>query len=265
MRIVHAIGTLPRFGARAAQPSLCTYLLSAGGAGGGCSALSDPFPRGPFVSSQSLFGGGDQFATISGRATDDVSRMELFLATGARIAVPLRDNAFIVQVPRTQFPARLVAYDSDELVIGIEHFRTDPVAQTGPQPVGRWRLVATARAETGEIARLRLARGSNGGTCYTIRITGGAGGSGCSPRRDFSGPPLQLGINSTPTAQFLSGQVKPGVARVDVRLADGSELELRVVEGFVLVALPPGLKPVEAVGVDAAGAVVARYRFVSGP
>ena len=264
MRILIAVGTL-RVGAMPEQPSLCTYLLSGGGAGGGCSALSDPFPQGPLASSLSLFGGGDQFATISGRAADEVTRMELFLASGARVAVPLRDNAFVVQVPRTQFPTRLVAYDSDELVIGIEHFRDDPVAQTGPQPIGKWRLVATSRAATGEIARLRLAPADNGGTCYTLRITGGAGGSGCSPWREFSGPPLQLGTNNTETAQFLSGQVKPGISEVRVRLASGAALELEVVEGFVLTALPAGVKPVEAVGVDADGAIIARHQFTSEP
>lgn len=131
--------------------------------------------------------------------------------------------------------------------------------------MGPWRLVATASAVSGEVARLRLARASNGGTCYTVRISGGAGGSGCTPRRDFSGPPLQLRVNSTPTAQFLSGGVKPGIKEVHVRPASGQQLELRVVEGFVLAALPADLKPVEAVGVDAEGAVVARYRFLDGP
>lgn len=265
VRIMVGIGTLERFLGRPKQPSVCVYLLSDGGAGGGCNPLANPFPRGPLMAGQSVSQGGDQFATIHGAAADEVARIHLFLGSGAHVTVPLRDNTFFVQVPRTQFPARLVAYDSQDMVIGIEHFASDPLAQTGPRPVGRWRLVATARAETGEIARLRLARGSNGGTCYTLRITGGAGGSGCSPRRDFSGPPLQLGVNSTPTAQFLSGQVMPGITKVDVRLADGSQLELRVVKGFVLVALPPDLKPVEAVGVNAAGATVARYRFISGP
>lgn len=265
LRIMVGISTLERFLSRPEQPGVCVYLLSDGGAGGGCNPLANPFPRGPLMTGQSVSHGGDQFATISGAAADEVARIQLFLVSGAHVTVPLRDNTFFVQVPRTQFPARLVAYDSQDIVIGIEHFATDPLAQTGPRPVGRWRLVATARAETGEIARLRLARGSNGGTCFTVRITGGAGGSGCSPRRDFSGPPLQLGINSTPTAQFLSGGVKPGITEVDVQLADGTQLELRVVEGFVLAALPPDLKPVEAVGVDAEGAVIARYRFVNGP
>lgn len=49
MRIMLGIGTLERFGSRPEQPSLCVYLLSGGGAGGGCNALADPFPRGPLM------------------------------------------------------------------------------------------------------------------------------------------------------------------------------------------------------------------------
>jgi hypothetical protein len=267
MRILIAIGTrtFPGFGQRPEQPSLCVFLLSGGGAGGGCNPLHDPFPGRPFMSGLSQRAGGDQFSTLHGGTSDDVDRLELFLAEGARVAVPLRDNVFLVQVPRTQFPVRLVAYDSDDRVIGIDHWKTDPVTHTGPRPVGPWRLIATAQADTGEIARLRLARGSNGGTCFTLRITGGAGGSGCSPRRSFSGPPLQLGGNNTPTAQFLSGPVQPGITQVDLLLDNGNHLTLPVVEGFVLAALPAARKPVEARGLDSNGATVVRHRFRTGP
>lgn len=75
--------------------------------------------------------GGDQYAVLDGLASDDVVRMELYLATGERIAVPLRDNVYFVQAPRTRFPVRLVAYDSADRVIGIETFSHDPL---GPRP-----------------------------------------------------------------------------------------------------------------------------------
>jgi hypothetical protein len=71
--------------------------------------------------------GADQYVWLDGLASDDVARMELFLASGERVAVPLRDNVFRVEVARLKFPIRLVAYDSDDRVIGIRTETHDPL------------------------------------------------------------------------------------------------------------------------------------------
>ena len=45
---------------------------------------------------------------------------EIFTATGDRIPVPLRDNAYLIEVAFARFPAKVVAYDAEGRVIGIE-------------------------------------------------------------------------------------------------------------------------------------------------
>jgi hypothetical protein len=36
---------------------------------------------------------------MHGLVSDDVARLDLFLATGERVAVPLKDNAYVVEAP----------------------------------------------------------------------------------------------------------------------------------------------------------------------
>jgi hypothetical protein len=79
--------------------------------------------------------GGDQYATVHGLASDDVARLELYLADGERIAVPLTDDAYLIQVARTKFPIRLVAYDIDERIIAINALGHDPPRRLSPAPL----------------------------------------------------------------------------------------------------------------------------------
>jgi hypothetical protein len=53
--------------------------------------------------------------------------LRLFLAGGQQIRVPLRDNAYAVDAARTQFPARLVAYNADGQAIGIQELTSDGI------------------------------------------------------------------------------------------------------------------------------------------
>jgi hypothetical protein len=85
---------------------------------GGCAVglLLKPFDVG-------LSGNGTAFVVFSGLAGDDVAWIDLFLADGERWPVPLSDNAFAVQAPRTEFPVNLVAYDNGGRVIGTSVWR----------------------------------------------------------------------------------------------------------------------------------------------
>jgi hypothetical protein len=91
--------------------------------GQGCQRRSQLFRRGPVNASYGFSGVGSQFAIIRGIASDDVARVQLFLATGERRPVPLKRNVLLVRVQRAKFPARLVAYDKQERVIAIETYR----------------------------------------------------------------------------------------------------------------------------------------------
>jgi hypothetical protein len=124
-RVLIGIGRLRSFGASRGRPSLCVYHVSGNGGGGGCNLLAQPFPQGPFMWTESLEEGGGQFTLFTGLASDEVARMDIYLATGERRPIPLRDNAWLIPVPRGKYPVRLVAYDSDDKVIGIETRRSD--------------------------------------------------------------------------------------------------------------------------------------------
>jgi len=114
---------------------LCNLGFGGGLGGGGCSPLADYFSRGPFTYGTSG-SGGEQYTFVTGIASDDVDRMGLYLATGERVAVALTDNVFVAEVARTRFPARLVAYDRQGRVIGVENMAHDPLADPGPRHGG---------------------------------------------------------------------------------------------------------------------------------
>jgi hypothetical protein len=99
---------------------ICSALLTRGGVGGGCAPPATLFSRGPVSAGWTYSGVGRQFVILHGIASDDVARLELFLGTGDRHRVPLRDNVFATRVRRASFPARLVAYDAAGRVIGIQ-------------------------------------------------------------------------------------------------------------------------------------------------
>jgi hypothetical protein len=96
--------------------NLCMSVFFPGGGVGGCgvghlaplkfttfSGL-DLVPNGGFV--------------VAGLASDQVARIELFVANGTHRRVPLRDNAFFTRVARSELPVNLVAYDKQGKVIG---------------------------------------------------------------------------------------------------------------------------------------------------
>jgi hypothetical protein len=253
---------------RSKAPHVCTWLVAGGTVGGGCNPENDLFPRQPFSAGESVLLGSDQYATIDGLASDDVARLELFLGTGERIPVPLRDGAFLVQAARPKYPARLVAYDRQGRVVGIQTFQ-EPLSNTGPRPVpnAHWRTLI--RATSGPMhARLMIAPQVGGGTCYAFRWgVNGGGSSGCVPRK-WMGPPIQVYFNEPQVLHrgpsvFLAGQVRPDIVRIDVHLPGRRVLTIKPKQGFVLVAVPvkyarAAHNGTYALGFDRAGKQVAR-------
>jgi hypothetical protein len=205
----------------------------------------------------SLMSGSDEFETVSGLASDDVSEITAFLATGPSIPVPLADNAFIVKVPRARQPFRLVAYDSEHRVIGI---LAPPGMFSGPSPApGRARLLLRAVSSNGASAELSVGKSTSGGRCFYVRYdTDSATGSSADCREPTKdGRALLLGTLGRQT-QFVMGRVRGDVAEVELRFADGTRATIRPISGFVLYGIPParvgiGHEVLEAVARDALG------------
>jgi hypothetical protein len=75
------------------------------------------------VLSSGFSGGGQQIWLVSGLASDDVARIEVFVGDGRHWPAPLRDNATAFRVQRAKFPVRVVAYDRGGRVIAVRTIR----------------------------------------------------------------------------------------------------------------------------------------------
>lgn len=214
---------------------VCAMLVTPGhGSGGGCSRLDEVFADKPFTVGILSGYGGDQRVVVSGLASDDVARMELYLADGERRFVPLRDNYYLIDVERLKFPARLVAYDGDDRVVGIETYGHDPLGYPGPRPVeGEQRVVRRVRALDGSVATLKTGPSTTGTRCWQISFRDGHGSAACLTK-PYRGSLIEVHRD---TSDLILGTVSPKVARAELRLADGERVELEITDGVVIHAL----------------------------
>ena len=63
---------------------------------------------------------GNQYEMEAGLVDDQVRRMTILLSDGKQIPVPIKDNAYVFEVALTDYPIRLVAYNSANRVVGID-------------------------------------------------------------------------------------------------------------------------------------------------
>jgi hypothetical protein len=247
--------------------TVCVWPVTRAGASGGCQPYSDAFDRGPIVVGGSMRFGSDAFMTISGMASDDVARIDALLADGQHAEVPLEDNAFVIDLPRANLPARFVAYDDDDRVIGVTKPWSDFGAWAGPAR-GRARLLLRVTGPEGVAGELFVGPSTDGGECFYVRDLFGSAaprvGMGCE-RPIWNGRALELGASWTPP-RLVSGRVRPDVRRVRVRFADGSTTILTPTRGYVLWAVPrehiePGHELVAFEGLDADGDVLGRQSW----
>ena len=265
-RVVVTIGELeqppPNF---AAKPVVCTTLIShEGDIGGGCSPLGKMFDRAPFTFGYSVSGAGDQYATFAGLASDDVARLKIFTGTGSTVDVPLTGNVFLAEVALARLPVKMVAYDAQGEVIGIE---------TTPRDEGPQRVLPTATVHLRETAdgvgtlELKANKTREGGECWAIRGSGGITvNAGACIGKTWSYAPLRLGTIPDPPV-FVYGRVRSDVRRLTLRYADGSsdEVEPRH-RGYILLAVPETHRNandqlVEIVGRSANDEIIGRLRL----
>ncbi|HEX3806615.1 MAG TPA: hypothetical protein VHV52_07525 [Gaiellaceae bacterium] len=105
--------------------NICMTVFFASSSGGGCALGLDLRPFSALTMS-GLDIDREGGSLVAGMASDDVARMELFVGHGRHRAVPLEDNGFVVSLTSSDYPANLVAYDKNGLVIG-RHGSAGPV------------------------------------------------------------------------------------------------------------------------------------------
>jgi hypothetical protein len=111
---------------------------------------------------------------------------------------------------------------------------------------------------------IAIAPSRTGGNCWWLQGTAGTVGGGCAPPRYLT-TPMAGGLNHTTWTAF-SAQLQPTVARVELRFQDGSRIELKPVEGFVLYTIPRAHWPREhrltaAIAYSSAGRQLSGERF----
>jgi hypothetical protein len=215
---------------------VCLDVIGGRYRGGGCWPTEQLFSTAPFsegVGTES----GSQYVTVAGLASDDVARITLYLGNGQTEAVPLNDNAYLIEAPIIDYPLRLVAYDNHGLVIGIVTLQGNTPRPKGapqpPQPVAnaKWRHLFTNNA--GEVF---VAPSTGGGTCYAIAQPGSRGVS-CQPK--LSADELNFGAYGSPkqgtTLEFHSGSA---IAEVVILYKNGHRQIVKAIDGIALAKIP---------------------------
>lgn len=246
---------------------LCSWLVTRSGVTGGCSVRADLFATSPITAGLGQIGGSDEFATVSGLASDDVARIVAFLANGQKVLVPLADNAYLVGVARFKFPVRLVAYDKAGRVIGFTPPIDDGGGGAGPAP-GKARSLLHAVSGSGATAELLVGPSTSLNRCMYVRWYRNKHASGvmvnCADLTSKSSP-LQLSTDGSPT-EFVMGRVRSDITTVELRFADGARLSVRPTQTFVLAAiakahLVAGHELVAAEALTASGKAVGHESF----
>jgi Tol biopolymer transport system component len=123
----------------------------------GSSAL---FPPGHVLTVLRMY--REAFTRVSGLAADGVREVDLYLASGRVIPAALRDNAYTVQAPSTQWPAKLVALDRNRHVLEVDLIDAQKTkAVIAPCPSAQRVRVPPAAAAPYD--RIDLATGAVGG------------------------------------------------------------------------------------------------------
>jgi hypothetical protein len=233
-----------------------------GGGGGGCALYPTVFEQGP-ISTGLMGNGSSGFVTLSGVASDDVDRIEALLADGQRADVALQDNAYVVDLPRANLPARLISYDAEGRVIGVSPPWND-FAPTAAPARGRATTLIRVSGPEGVTGSLAVGPSTGGGECVfvTEHVDKQHGGIGVNCNRpSWADGALQVSAGFPP--HFVEGRVRSDVKTVRIRFADGSSTDVTPTRGFILWATPaanlePARRPAEAIGLRADGSEIAR-------
>jgi hypothetical protein len=98
--------------ARQSPPStewICFTAWAPHATGTSCQSKAVVFTRGPLAFGVGGITGG---SSIHGIATDNVKRITVTLTSGKQLAVPLKDDAFLLYLPAAETLARITAYNA---------------------------------------------------------------------------------------------------------------------------------------------------------
>jgi hypothetical protein len=241
---------------------VCMWLLTSGsGGGGGCSPRKSLFAKSPITSSTSLVSGSQAFLTADGLVSDDVARLAVFVTGGEEYDLPFADNVYAARIARAKLPARIVAYDAGGAIIGLSTIEDFGGGGAGPAR-GEATSLLKAKSPEGSTAELLVGPSTSGGECMFIKYRGkpATGTMISCTEPDWRRYPVLLNTYGDP-GEFVMGQVRPDLVRVEIGYADGTKTTVIPTRGYVLYEIPAehivkGREAVTATGFDRDGKAV---------
>jgi hypothetical protein len=243
----------------------CLIVYQRGGTASSCTPGREFWSLGPL--NVLLSGEGDEFVRISGVAADGVEHVTVFLASGERQRAAFKDNLFTTLVPAAEFPARIVAYNRRDRVVGVLTWRWQ---MGGPVPAAAVRNLPAVMRVTGPndtTAIARVGRRVRGYRCWRVDLSSGQSPGGCLPRIG-GGPALWVdAVQPGGRDLFVIGHVFGAVERVRLEFTNGDVIRTRPVRGLFVMAIPREHLRSErqlafAVGYTAEGKRVQKLGFV---
>jgi hypothetical protein len=213
-----------------------------------------------------LSGEGDEFVRVSGVAADGVERVTVFLASGERQPAALKDNLFTSLVPAAEFPARIVAYNRHDRVVGVVTWRWQIGGPVPTAAVRNLHAVMRLTGPNGATAIARVGHRIRGYRCWRVDFSTGQSPGGCLPR--IGGPSLWVdGVQPAGRDLFVIGHVFSPVTRVRFEFTNGDVINARAMAGLFVIAIPrdhlqPKRQLAFAVGYTTEGKRVQKLGFV---
>lgn len=239
------------------QAGICFGVVQGSGVGSGCQQVAQVFAHGPLW--LTIGGSGmSQYSVLSGLASDDVARIAAYLGNGDVVPVALKDNAFLARIPRGDFPLRVVAFDAQGLVVGVQDFASDGMTSPAPKAArDSVKQLARLVGPSGGVATLQAGTPAGGYRCWSIDLTGGESEGGCTPWPPHDDGLKTVGILKSKGDPFLAGEVTTSIASIHVTAPDGTTSTVDSSGGLVLASLPAQTGVYQLHGFDAQGKEVA--------
>ena len=181
---------------------------------------------------------GDEFVRVSGVAADGVERVTVFLSSGERQWAALKDNLFTTLVPAAEFPARIVAYNRRDRVVGVLTWRWQIGGPVPTAAVRNLHAVMRVTGPNGATAIARVGRRIRGYRCWRVDFSSGQSPGGCLPRIG-GGPALWVdAVQPGGRDLFEIGHVFGAVERVRLEFTNGDAIRTQPFGGLFVMAIP---------------------------
>lgn len=225
-----------------------------------------PSPTAPLVWSRTKRAfDGREFTLVAGYTADNVGSVSLRTPDGSTLPVRTAERFFLAELPASATGYSLIAHGP-----GGEELESSPISDfaAGFQDAvhrrasGPARTVIATKDSRGRPLTLTLRPAEGGEVCATVKSRGG-GSITCAAPDDLR---TSSGISVHPSLRevmvFMDGSVGPEVSTLTLEHEDGTEVDLPIVERFVLYDIPcahfyEGTRPIRLVGRDKSGRVVA--------